>query len=427
MQNKNKRSQVEIDSILDLTLRATGLDQIIKTDPIIINKILKLIKLDTFQTSFQPLQKVLTDAKKNPQDLFRFIDMIKKSLRKNDAIIDFLAEGNSKNWFVKHKDYKTAINMAFILENLTIAAVNCNTMLSELNNHILESRNQYRFNPRSPLQTFFYVMIASDLFFASKCISVDPGIKTFILRRNNDGKLFSKSEIKELSKKGIINFIEKTLLNKTQKEPGKIKNCAIQINILEAGITEYDKGYKDNALVAYALMKGLQQKQNIFYKKGKIFPKSFSDNPDKLLKKYLDSDNYFESTELTQEWINLYSAWNMSFVLADQKDVELVMPKLFIPSQIDAKPDEYLFGRVITLWNVVNLVMIKKVEKIPQSDRPSNRREIASGWGKINRKHALKYVEKELGINPDDFEIEFKKYFTKRKRNFFSMLKSFFT
>ena len=75
--------------------------------------------------------------------------------------------------------------MAYILQNLTIAALNNNKMLSELQNHILDSRKQYNFNPRSPLQTFFRVMRASDLFFASKTVSIEPGITALIMRRDN--------------------------------------------------------------------------------------------------------------------------------------------------------------------------------------------------------------------------------------------------
>ena len=80
------------DSVIDSILEVTGLDQVKKTKPVIINKILKDLKLHDFQTSFQPLQEVLTDAKKTPQDLSRFIDMIRKGLRQNDTIIEFLID-----------------------------------------------------------------------------------------------------------------------------------------------------------------------------------------------------------------------------------------------------------------------------------------------------------------------------------------------
>ena len=58
---------------------------------------------------------------------------------------------------------------------------------------------------------------------------------------------------------------------------------------------------------------------------------------------------------------------------------------------------------------------------------PDNIKDIVGEWGRINKEHALNYVQNELARNPVEFEREFESYFRRRYRNFAALAKSYFS
>ena len=135
-----------------------------------------------------------------------------------------------------------------------------------------------------------------------------------------------------------------------------------------------------------------------------------------------DPEGYHYIFTLSKDFTDLYTSWNACFVFSQMDDLHLLLPKLFIPSQVDAKPHEYIFSRTLVLANVLYFNLFQKLDKVAPISGPSNRKEIALAWGKINRAHAQNYVVKELGKNRLEFQREFEAYFAKRYRNIIKLI-----
>ena len=200
-------------------------------------------------------------------------------------------------------------------------------------------------------------------------------------------------------------------------------NLPGQINILEATITEFNKGFIDNAFAGYVLKEGCKdsREEDMVYKKGPVLPYSYdSKSPFKVDHK---KNNYWSSNGYSPEWKKLYESWNAAFVLSELDDLHLILPKLFIPSQIDINSKQYMFNRVFALWNTINFALYRKYDGISPTPGLSNRVKMAQEWGKINKKHAKEYLKNVLKEDPDKFEKEFNRKFESKISRYWMLLK----
>ena len=73
----------------------------------------------------------------------------------------------------------------------------------------------------------------------------------------------------------------------------------------------------------------------------------------------------------------------------------MYLPKLLIPSVIDAEPDKYLFNRALALWTSINFQYFAKLKGNPDVEF-KNREQIAHVLGDINYKYARDLHGKDL-------------------------------
>ncbi len=115
-------------------------------------------------------------------------------------------------------------------------------------------------------------------------------------------------------------------------------------------------------------------------------------------------------TGLSQGWADLYTSWNMCFVLNEFPIpmLGMLLPKLFLPSVVSAEPKHFLSGRLISLWLTICFASRYSGENPEVLQESSADREtlkkLATIFGEINRKHAVEIMRRE-GLGVDEQEL----------------------
>lgn len=426
---KESISYIDPQNVVERAFSAIGLANIKDTQPEIMRNLFKEMHLENLNTSYLPLKNLLETATHDPINLTEFLGQVKHGLVNNPIVIDFLDESVNLNLLAPDKNFIKALNFAYILEQLTQAQANSITASKEIQQFFYDERKKNGVDTMHPLSAAINVAkLSKSPFKTAKMMSVTPFMKKFLLERENGGP-FTLSQVEDLRKSQKISSLEKILI-KPHDLPKEMNHAAIQLNILEAGTEEYLTGFKNNAFVAYALKKGCELKEKIDYKKGIVRPVSFNIKGSEIslsTKESASSENIHPEYAFSKDWVNLYESWNMSFVVGDLDDLHLILPKLFIPSQIDSKPEDYLFNRLLSLDGVINFCLFRVFDDVTNEPQPKNHKEIAQLWGAINKQHAFRYIHKELGMNPKDLEKESEMHYKNGASKFVSMAKDYIT
>ncbi|MBF0441592.1 MAG: hypothetical protein HQK54_06780 [Oligoflexales bacterium] len=149
----------------------------------------------------------------------------------------------------------------------------------------------------------------------------------------------------------------------------KERNLFLQLNISEAVVTDYLEGRKDNALAGMGLI---------------------MEEP--VLKVEVLPGSYFVKNQFRSGWPALYESWNMAFVIGNLSNLELLLPKLLIPSVVNATEEDYIFNRGLSLWVTINMHLFAKIsgrdEQFPSS------KNVAKEFGKVTLSYSKQYVKK---------------------------------
>jgi hypothetical protein len=114
----------------------------------------------------------------------------------------------------------------------------------------------------------------------------------------------------------------------------------------------------------------------------------------------------------------------MAFVLGNLEDLDLIFPKLLIPSIIDAKSDNFLAVRFISLWLTINFTIFRKYEK-KEIIGPTNKIEMAKAWSNINKKYAFSLAKKETHEDSQILKKYYNRFFSHPFWSLFKLMKNF--
>ena len=114
----------------------------------------------------------------------------------------------------------------------------------------------------------------------------------------------------------------------------------------------------------------------------------------------------------------------MAFVLGNLNDLDLILPKLFIPSIIDAKSENFLGVRFISLWLTINFAIFRKSDNI-EVFGPKNKTEIADAWANINKKYSSDIAKKEIHEDSKILNMFYKRFFSHPFWNLFRLVRHF--
>jgi len=160
----------------------------------------------------------------------------------------------------------------------------------------------------------------------------------------NKFPLFSRA--KYLSVKYVLNgVVESFLANSISEVSGAL---GIPVNILEAVISDFVEHNPDNAKAGAVLAWN--------------HPGHFTTNaatgegPTELIGTG-NNRSFAYHYPLAQQWSDLYSVWNVDFVMHEFTDWPITIPKLLIPSVACyvGKPERYIHQRGIALWALINI------------------------------------------------------------------------
>lgn len=412
-------NKIRAEKIVEESILALGLKEVKKTNPKLIKEIFQEFKLDDFKTNNKSMQKLFDDSLSEPQDLKPMINCIKKSIvQKHPAIVEFLECALNKKWFQPSEQIIKAFHIMYILESLTAAMCNDHEFFIEVQDHYKLKEKQIGINSLHIVRTFMHAFgVTHNLFGTFKALLVDPAMIYFRTQRGLTKSYLKENEAKKLLKDKKINFIEYKLLSPIHKKGLDQANNLLRINIYEAGIMEYKNGLIANAICAHELNQDVSiNSPNNFFKNKSVIPenidKSFYDS---IYKK----ENKFPVFQLSEQWISVYITWNMAFMLGNVNNPDLMMPKLFIPSIIGAKNENFLGARIISLWLSLNHYFYRKNDKGKDVDI-KNHIEMAKAWGKINKKYAFDLVKKETHKDSKELLKTYNKFFS---HPFFNWLK----
>ncbi len=130
-----------------------------------------------------------------------------------------------------------------------------------------------------------------------------------------------------------------------------------------------------------------------------------------LYRSLISEENYYLKDDLTQEWINLYESWNMSFILSELNNLHILFPKPLMPSVLSAKQGDYMYTRVIALWLASNHYTMRGLDKVPDVTGPDNREEMVRACGAINKRYAERLVAHTDSLDTKAVNGSYKSFF----------------
>jgi hypothetical protein len=414
---KKSINKKEAEEIILKSLSALGLSEDMKTNPLIMKEVIKEMKLDDFESTANIFD--LKEIQSKPKEFKPlFVDIKKALINNHPAVIEFIELALKKRWLKKSDNIIKSAHILYIFEYLTSSICNDDLFFNEIHAHIKLKEKEYGLDLSNPIKALSNLYRLSHTFFGSvKALTIDP-MMIHINPQFRDFKL-SKEELKTCYKKHKLNYFEYKLL----KRKNKIKSFLElgKINIYEAGIADYNKGFRSNALCAEALSEELNNLEiDIKYKKMLIAPAN-SKNP--FYKQF--SENYSIDFPVSQRWQSLYVGWNLAFVLGHLDNLDILFPKLLIPSVLSVKSNQFIEARVVSLWLSI-IFYIFRLEENKTISGPQNRIEMAQEFGKINKKYAIELANKDLHENEKEFKQLYNRFFSHRYQNFFKIISNFF-
>lgn len=315
---------------LDRLTENLGIHSEFYSNPKILESILKedMMLFDQEDVAINILPKIATPILLDPM-----INTIKNAvLTKHAPVMNFvciaLAQGLIPQLSDEEKVYVVkTLNHTYLLEEITKLMRNDVNVMVRIRDFVLQKRAQLG------MSNFVGIMRTSgDLFMSAKMTSMDIAMERFVrVRRAN-------------------NFAWHEVL-KTRE--------GLRLNILEAISTDVSNSFNDNAIVGGALATEMPRRV------------------------YVDSDKRVLVYDITQRWMTMYETWNLSFITGNLTELQLLYPKLIMPSVINAQPRDYIFNRGLSLWLTSNFYLFAKIRG-NDSSLPRGR-ELSELWGRLNR------------------------------------------
>jgi hypothetical protein len=410
--------------VINRCFKVLGISLSMKTDPDIIREVLEEMRLDGFDTRFKPVQDFFQAARKQPQPLRPLLEMVSDSIiRKHHGVIEFVEIALKNGWLSRSPHIIYSLHVLYIHEALTSAMCNNHSVFISVHNHYKAQEKALGLDMMNPLRTFLLARrISSDSFKIAKAFSLDPLMVYSRILKGLSKSRIRKDELRRMYRRNQINYIEYRLLVSNRRQPiGHILKL-VRINIYEAGITEYQNGFKSNSLCAHELSEFLKiNAPQTLFEKERVYPEKEVGG---FSRKVYHKGNKFPTIEVDQDWASLYTTWNMAFILGNLTDLDLIFPKLLLPTLLDSKPENFLGVRFISLWLAINHVIFRK-SRGKEIKGPRNKKQMAKEWGKINERYAFYSGQYDIHQKPEVLISGYDAFFSHPLWNFSKLVWDF--
>ena len=378
-----------------------------KTNPSIIQQILKDLKIDSFKTQDENFLIFLKKIAEEPISATPLIEAIANGLLKNFTLcrlLDFIEREN----LISEEELKkmcgvlqAQVNLLCLFEAFAVTMANGYTFNEDI--YSFTTKQRYTNNPGNPLCNLLFGTSISNfsLFKNLKMASVDPAMTNGAFVRSLGGdRDLAQDKIKLKS----TQFIKKHRLSlwntkiaplpKNHKKKDSVNN--VGLNILEAAWEEApnsDGSPGNNAFAGAALITLLERMspENEDLLKELILPEGadlnkdggYSKLPDLMVNPLAKITSQFY---IRKEWMDFYNSWNLLFIMRNL-DSWFLPIKLLVPSVLCALPAQYMETRVFVLYLVGNLFHYNKLRFFPPKVTLANAAKIFEKWGEINREY----------------------------------------
>jgi hypothetical protein len=322
------------DSV-DLLLEKLGISMDQKTDPALINDILRD---DMKLADCAPVLQLLGSKLTEPESMKPMLEKISTSIiSKHPALHEMIDVGLNENLTAApdeegRKLIIRSLNHMVLLDVITRGMADDYRLMEVIRDHLMEKRKEYGVREGFLGSAYDIYRATGDLFEPAKAKTMDAAFNQYL----------------EFRKKGEIDSSD-----------FHMRRANLELNLAEAILTDGYHGFSDNARAG-------------LYLAAHPFSRA-----------WVAGDNRFVDYNFNQNWDSLYETWNMAFMAGNLSNPNILFPKLLIPQVIDAKPEEYLLNRSLALWLTINFDLFHKIEKKPEVILP-NHKEIARRWGEIN-------------------------------------------
>lgn len=171
--------------------------------------------------------------------------------------------------------------------------------------------------------------------------------------------------------------------HKTGVVPKDSGRFGLTVNILEAVVSDYISGFRDNAKTGLTLA---------FHRTGsKNYDPQTGSGPSAWS---ADKKAIRMSMPMTKEWCDLYQTWNMAFV-STFKDFPYIISKLLIPQVANYQniPTSYMYKRTLALYLCLNHASLDYPEKAKNKEPiiDWSDKELSFLWGRANLENSKNY------------------------------------
>ncbi len=412
--------------LIEDAMKALGISIDMNTEISIIKEIFIEMKIDDFETSDMPMSSFLNNALSKPQALAPLLSQIRWGLEnKNPAVVDFIEVALARRWLHPSPYIIKTVHVIYILEAITLAMCNNNDFFVEYVEHIRLKEKEFGIDSNHIFKSFINTFPASLNFFGTaKAVSLDMAMVYFRVKRELGELPVNNENVDQLYRMKKISFLEhKLLLPICNKINQCVCNDWLRINIYEAGITEFNNGFSDNAMAAHVLSEDiLKHCHRETFELTSVSPLGGSNESYTSLN---GEGAYFPVVALDEQWVSLYRTWNMAFILGELNNLHYLFPKLLIPSVLCCKDENFLGVRIVSLWLSINSALMLNFNQSEKVMGPKNRKEMVLVWGEINKKYAEGLYS--LNVNADSRVLTsgFENRFSHPYRNLFSQIFSF--
>ncbi|MEC4728523.1 hypothetical protein HWQ46_23655 [Shewanella sp. D64] len=337
---------------LDCVIEKLNVDMNMKSDPNILNDILKN---DMYLSDLKGFIDLLGGRLTCPQDMALFLEEVRSGIVSKHPALCELAVIAVRDDLISEPNnvlITRTLHYTYLLDLLLKAMVKDHRFMHQVYIHIMEKRRVTCGIRAGFIRSAIDIYkLTGDIFSVIKTKTKDADFKQYITVRTRG--VINDNEIR-----GRRNFLT--------------------VNISEAVIADFVAGYKNNALSGAVI--GAIKIKNVSISEG-----------DRSLK-----------LELSQEWCSLYHTWNFCFMTPKLDFLQILYPKLLAPVVANADPNDYIFVRGMGLWLSINSGLFKKAKK-EVSPVLLNRGALAKIWGEINLKYAKELYQKERSMQLQGF------------------------
>ena len=179
-----------------------------------------------------------------------------------------------------------------------------------------------------------------------------------------------------------------------QERCGRVRGDRLWINIMEAVFTDVSHGLEDNGETGYvlALDNGNTEQRDLTYQRE--MPQSAAQQRGARRQQYTKNHSLTTCyTPFPLQWAELYTSWNLCFVVAHYPRALTLCAKLLIPYVLnfEEEPDAYLFKRVLALYLTLHWLKTHRLDPKQKDCASWQDKRLARLWGQVNLKYTQAY------------------------------------